>query len=107
MQDDTGPTEQGPSNSMWWGSDFMEKFESVSLLSQEESLNHKESPRNYEEDGLSSQTASQILWSTGMLSERIPNGFYSVMPVRTHNTNFISLIVHMNFCRIMSYLSYS
>ncbi|KAG8659892.1 probable serine/threonine-protein kinase SIS8 isoform X2 [Manihot esculenta] len=80
MQDDSGPTEQGPSNSMWWGSDFMEKFESVSLLSQEESLNHKESPRNYEEDGLSSQTASQILWSTGMLSERIPNGFYSVMP---------------------------
>ncbi|KAJ9147114.1 hypothetical protein P3X46_029312 [Hevea brasiliensis] len=78
MQDDMGPTEQGPS--VWWGSDFMEKFESVSLLSQEDSLNHKESPRNYEEDGLSSQTASQILWNTGMLSEQIPNGFYSVTP---------------------------
>lgn len=81
-RDDAGPTEQGPSNAVWWGSDFMEKFDSVSLLSQEDTLSNKESPRNYEEDGLSSQTASQILWSTGMLSERIPNGFYSIIPVR-------------------------
>ncbi|XP_012072715.1 serine/threonine-protein kinase EDR1 isoform X2 [Jatropha curcas] len=80
MRDDVGPTEQGPSNAVWWGSDFMEKFESVSLLAQEDSLSNKGSPRNYEDDGLSSQTASQILWSTGILSERIPNGFYSVIP---------------------------
>ncbi|KAF2302227.1 hypothetical protein GH714_033798 [Hevea brasiliensis] len=79
-RDDMGPTEQGPSNALWWGSDFMEKFGSVSLLSQEDCLSNKESLRNYEEDALSSQTASQILWSTGMLFERIPNGFYSVMP---------------------------
>ncbi|XP_065851195.1 serine/threonine-protein kinase EDR1-like isoform X2 [Euphorbia lathyris] len=79
-RDDMGPTEQGPSNAAWWSSDFMEKFESVSLHSQEDSLSNKESPRNYEEDGLYSQTASQILWNTGMLSERIPNGFYSVIP---------------------------
>ncbi|XP_021593715.1 probable serine/threonine-protein kinase SIS8 isoform X4 [Manihot esculenta] len=80
MRDDMEPTEQGPSNALWWGSDFMEKFESVSLLSQGDSLSNKESPRNYEENGLSSLTASQILWSTGLLSERIPNGFYSVIP---------------------------
>jgi hypothetical protein len=89
-RDDSGPAEQGPSNSVWWGSDFIEKFESVSLLSQEDTLRNKESHKNYEEDGLSSQTASQVLWSTGMLSEQIPNGFYSVIPVR------IDLL--FNFC---------
>lgn len=82
-RDDAGPTEQGPSNSAWWGLDFIEKFDSVSLLSQDDNLNNKESPKSYDEDGnLSSQTVSQVLWSTGMLSEQIPNGFYSVIPVR-------------------------
>jgi len=78
---DSGPAEQGPSNTSWWPSDFMEKFESVSLGSQEETLSNKESPRSSEEGGLSPQRASQILWRTGMLSEPIPNGFYSVIPV--------------------------
>lgn len=79
-RDDAGPAEQGPSNSSWWPSDFMEKFGSVSLGSQEETLSNKESPRSSEEGGLSPQRASQILWRTGMLSEPIPNGFYSVIP---------------------------
>ncbi|XVF14576.1 hypothetical protein REPUB_Repub09cG0073000 [Reevesia pubescens] len=79
-RDDAGPAEQGPSNATWWPSDFIEKFGSVSLGSHEESLSNRESPRNFEQDGFSSQTASQILWSTGMLSEPIPNGFYSVSP---------------------------
>ncbi|KAJ6723586.1 SERINE/THREONINE-PROTEIN KINASE TNNI3K-RELATED [Salix koriyanagi] len=78
-RDDSGSAEQGPANSVWWGPDFIEKFESVSLLSQEDNLRNKESHKNYEEDGLY-QTASQILWSTGMLSELLPNGFYSVIP---------------------------
>ncbi|XP_022739433.1 serine/threonine-protein kinase EDR1-like isoform X2 [Durio zibethinus] len=78
-RDDAGPAEQGPSNATWWSSDFIEKFGSVSLGSHEESLSNRESPRNFDQDGLSSQTASQILWSTGMLSEPIPNGFYSVI----------------------------
>ncbi|EEF33862.1 serine/threonine-protein kinase EDR1 [Ricinus communis] len=90
-RDDVGPAEQGPSNALWWSSDFIEKFESVSLLSQEDSLSNKESPRNYEEDNLSSQTASQILWSTGMLSERIPNGFYSVVPEKRLKELFDSI----------------
>jgi len=99
-RDDSGPAEQGPSNSVWWGSDFIEKFESVSLLSQEDTLRNKESHKNYEEDGLSSQTASQVLWSTGMLSEQIPNGFYSVIPVRIDLLfNFCSyLFVASSFC---------
>ncbi|XVE86335.1 hypothetical protein DITRI_Ditri18aG0027300 [Diplodiscus trichospermus] len=79
-RDDTGPAERRPSNATWWSSDFIENFGSVSLGSHEESLSNRESPRNFEEGGLSSQTASQILWSTGILSEPIPNGFYSVIP---------------------------
>ncbi|KAH9742882.1 protein kinase domain-containing protein [Citrus sinensis] len=81
-RDDAGSAEQGHPNATWWTQDFIENFGSVSLGSQEETLSNKESPRNFEQDGLSSQTASQILWSTGMLSEPIPNGFYSVIPGR-------------------------
>ncbi|KAJ6338202.1 hypothetical protein OIU76_007806 [Salix suchowensis] len=90
-RDDSGPMEQGPSNSVWWGSDFIEKFDSVSLLSQEDTLSNKESPKSYEEDGLSSQTASQILWSTGMLSKQIPNGFYSVIPDKKLKELFVNI----------------
>lgn len=79
-RDDAGSAEQGHPNATWWTQDFIENFGSVSLGSQEETLSNKESLRNFEQDGLSSQTASQILWSTGMLSEPIPNGFYSVIP---------------------------
>lgn len=81
-RDDAGPEEQGHSNATWWSSDFIEKFGSVSLGFHEESSSNRELPRTFEQDGLSSQTASQILWSSGVLSEPIPNGFYSVIPVR-------------------------
>ncbi|GLT49763.1 hypothetical protein SLA2020_232970 [Shorea laevis] len=81
-------TEQGPSSAKWWHSDFAEKFGSVSLGSNEETLSGKELPGNFDQDGLSSQTASQILWSTGMLSERIPNGFYSVIPDKRLKDHF-------------------
>ncbi|CAO2813063.1 unnamed protein product [Amaranthus hypochondriacus] len=76
---DIGQAEQEPSNSSWWASDFAESFGSVSLTSQEERLNHKEAIRHSEQDELSSETASHVLWSTGVLSEPIPNGFYSVV----------------------------
>lgn len=78
---DIGQAEQEPSNSSWWASDFAESFGSVSLTSQEERLNHKEAIRHSEQDELSSETASHVLWSTGVLSEPIPNGFYSVVQV--------------------------
>ncbi|CAL1389679.1 unnamed protein product [Linum trigynum] len=87
-RDEAVPAEQRPSNAAWWGSDFIEKFDSVSLHSQEDTLSNKESPRNYEEDDLSSQTASQVLWRTGMLSEPIPNGFYSVTPDKRLKEHF-------------------
>lgn len=87
-RDEAGPSEQGIPTVPWWPSDFMEKFASVSLGSQEESLSNKESPRNTEQDALSPQTASQILWSTGMLSDPIPNGFYSVIPEKRLKEHF-------------------
>ncbi|XP_070661419.1 probable serine/threonine-protein kinase SIS8 isoform X7 [Malus domestica] len=81
-RDDTGPAEQKPPNASWWPSDFVDKFGSVSLGSQEESLSSTESPRSSDQDVLSSQKASQVVWQTGMLLEPIPNGFYFVIPVR-------------------------
>ncbi|XP_010524066.1 PREDICTED: serine/threonine-protein kinase EDR1 isoform X2 [Tarenaya hassleriana] len=81
MQDDAaGASGHGPSNASWWQSEFVEKFGSISLGSQEETSTSKDSPRNREQDVLTSNKASHILWSTGMLSEPIPNGFYSVIP---------------------------
>ncbi|KAA8526288.1 hypothetical protein F0562_008509 [Nyssa sinensis] len=79
-RDDAGPAEQRPPNTTWWPSDFVESFGSVSLDSKEEALSSKESNNYNMHDRLSPQTASQILWSTGMLSDPIPNGFYSVIP---------------------------
>ncbi|KAK9676954.1 hypothetical protein RND81_11G112500 [Saponaria officinalis] len=80
IHDDTTQEEQGPSNSTWWPSDFAEKFGSVSLTSQDEASTHKKAVTHDEQDELSFETASQILWSTGTLSDPIPNGFYSVAP---------------------------
>ncbi|KAG9446823.1 hypothetical protein H6P81_012951 [Aristolochia fimbriata] len=81
IQGDSESSEPGPSNVSWWPSGFMEKLQSVSLSSQDESLNNKQ-PVISEEDELSSQSASQILWATGSFSGVVPNGFYSVVPER-------------------------
>ena len=78
----SGSAEEGPSNTSWWPSDFVEKFGSVSLASQDEALNNKELQRPSVLGDWSPHRASQIFWSTGMLAEPIPNGFYSVIPVR-------------------------
>ncbi|KAK4777407.1 hypothetical protein SAY87_017594 [Trapa incisa] len=78
-REDAGPSERGAHNAAWWNSDFMEKFGSLSFGPQEVSSTHRETHHS-ELEGLSPQTASQILWSTGVLSEPIPNGFYSVIP---------------------------
>ncbi|KAL9256557.1 putative serine/threonine-protein kinase SIS8 [Drosera capensis] len=78
--DESGKSEQGPSNNTWWATDFVEKFGSVSLASNDQNLSHKGSLKITEQQVESSQRASDILWSTGVLSEPIPNGFYSVIP---------------------------
>ncbi|XP_020974141.1 serine/threonine-protein kinase EDR1 isoform X6 [Arachis ipaensis] len=78
-QEDAGQATQRPSSMSAWPSDFAGKFGSVSLGSQE-TLNDSDSHRHSNEDVMSPHKASQILWHTGMLSEPIPNGFYSVIP---------------------------
>lgn len=85
-RDDAGPSEQGPSNQTWWPSEFVEKFDSVHLGSQEEETS--DSAKDSGQDGLLSNSASNILWSTGSLSEPIPNGFYSVIPVSSVTFHF-------------------
>lgn len=92
-REDAGPAERRPLNMSWWPSDFVENFESVSLSSQDQTLNNKELSGHANQDVMSPQKASQILWRTGMLSEPIPNGFYSVIPVSFY---FIYLFLFLN-----------
>lgn len=80
-RDDVGPSEQRSPGAACWPPDFVEKFGSVTLDSKEENLKNKELSENEVYDRLPRQTASQILWKTGTLSDPIPNGFYSVVAV--------------------------
>ncbi|KAJ0448149.1 putative protein kinase TKL-CTR1-DRK-1 family [Helianthus annuus] len=75
-------SEQGSSsNNTWWPLEFVDKFQSVSLESKKETATHRRSMSSstYDRFSSQSQSASQTLWSTGVLSEPIPNGFYSVI----------------------------
>ncbi|CAN8315474.1 unnamed protein product [Cochlearia groenlandica] len=78
-RDDTSPSKQGSSNAACWSSELEERVKSISLESEGEGL-VSESPTSVEQDVSPGQRASQHLWDTGMLSEPIPNGFYSVVP---------------------------
>ncbi|CAN4103230.1 unnamed protein product [Withania somnifera] len=78
-RDEVGPSEQRSPGASWWPSDFVEKFGSVTLDSKEENLRNKELSENEVFDRPPCQTASQILWKTGTLSEPVPDGFYSVV----------------------------
>ncbi|XP_076931013.1 uncharacterized protein LOC143596016 isoform X2 [Bidens hawaiensis] len=80
--EETRDDESGSSGSnRWWPSELVYKFESVSLESKKEAQTHRRSMSSSTYDRFLSQplSASQILWSTGVLSEPIPNGFYSVV----------------------------
>lgn len=48
--------------------------------SQGDTMRHIEADYYGDHNRMSYMTASQTLWSTGMLAEKIPNGFYSVIP---------------------------
>ncbi|XP_028551430.1 serine/threonine-protein kinase EDR1 isoform X6 [Dendrobium catenatum] len=80
MPSDSGNSVSGTSNANCFPSDFVEKFPVVSLVSQEESLSTRLSACKEDKVEISSQVASQTLWSTGSLSGPIPNGFYSIIP---------------------------
>uniref|UniRef100_A0A7N0TIN5 non-specific serine/threonine protein kinase n=1 Tax=Kalanchoe fedtschenkoi TaxID=63787 RepID=A0A7N0TIN5_KALFE len=79
-QDDAGHSDQGSPNAAFSPSNFSENFRSVSLASQEESLIRKDLSSIHQRSGMPTHRASQTLWNTGMLSDPIPNGFYSVSP---------------------------
>lgn len=101
MRDDNQPSEQNSPIGSWWPSDFAESFGSISLESRNENLRRKEYNNKEKYDRLSYKRASQILWSTGMLSEPIPNGFYSAIPVSFGTQLFFSfyfcLLTKMRF----------
>lgn len=94
-RDEAGPSEQRPSSTNCWPADFIEKFGLASLNSEKDSLNGKQLISDNAYNDYSSQTASQILWSTGMLSEPIPDGFYSVIHVRTEQNYLMDPFVYM------------
>lgn len=77
---DSGNSVSGTSNANWFPSDFVESFQAVSIVSFEENLNNRVTACNEDKIEISSQVASQTLWSTGSLSAPIPNGFYSLIP---------------------------
>jgi hypothetical protein len=84
---DETPTSSGQSEATshepsWWPPDFLEKIESVALSREQEVLADKESRFKLANSRSSSWKASQLLWSTGTYSGFIPNGFYSIIPVR-------------------------
>lgn len=78
---DSGRSDPGTSNAAWWTSDFVEKLQSVSLAPREETLTDRVSACFVGRREHSSQSACQILWSTGTFSGQLPNGFYSIIPV--------------------------
>ncbi|KAK4727988.1 hypothetical protein R3W88_032905 [Solanum pinnatisectum] len=87
IPDEVGLLEHRYPSTAWWPSEFAEKFGSVSLDGKEEIMRNQElTEREY--NVLSSQTASQIFWKTGTLSEPIPNGFYSVVPEKRLKERF-------------------
>jgi hypothetical protein len=88
---DSGPSEADASHYRWLPPNLVEKMQAIDLCSQDESFGVGV-PGCSEED-VSPQAASQMLWETGILSCRIPNGFYSVIPVCTFG--FLSLLLRL------------
>ncbi|KAG0485590.1 hypothetical protein HPP92_009669 [Vanilla planifolia] len=89
----------GPSSADLFTSDFMDKFQTVSLV-QQELLNAEVSSSNEEKVRISSAAASQTLWSTGTLSGPIPNGFYSVIPEKKLKDHFYSIPTLDDLCAL-------
>lgn len=88
MPGDSAHSEPGPSNSNWWPSDIVEKLPSVSLVQRGQGSSIRESVCNVRDCELSSNIASEVLWSTGTLSSPIPNGFYSIIPDKSLKERF-------------------
>jgi len=64
-----------------WQAQLVEKMKGVGLGSTERSPTLTKSRSSPALGGLSSRDASQTLWEFKVLDSRLPNGFYSVIPV--------------------------
>nr|GMD38348.1 serine/threonine-protein kinase EDR1-like isoform X1 [Ipomoea batatas] len=82
MREEAGPAQDQRPPTCWWPSNSVDTFGSVSLDAKDETQRNEVLTDSEVYDSVLCQTASQILWKTGMLSEPIPNGFYSVIPER-------------------------
>ena len=72
--DDAGPSEPNPPSPTLRPSEVEKIYVPVCQGSLAETS-------NLDQDGVSSYEASNIFWSTGSLSDPIPSGFYTVIPV--------------------------
>lgn len=96
-RDHAGHTDQRSSGAAWSPQDLVEKLGSVSLDSNDENSRRKEYNVNEKSGSWSSNKASQILWRTGMLSEPIPNGFYSIVAVSL-KTELVTFMAYYFIC---------
>lgn len=79
-KDDSRLVEAPGHNAQWWPSGLIEKLQSISMASSDETSSSK-SRGQHEFGSPAFQIASQTLWDTGKLAEPIPDGFYFVYPV--------------------------
>ncbi|KAH9329686.1 hypothetical protein KI387_001794, partial [Taxus chinensis] len=84
---DSAPPEEDTSHYRWLPPSLVEKMQSIDINSHEE-ISSVGVPWCSREEDFSPQTASQILWESGQLNCRIPNGFYSVIPDKILKARF-------------------
>lgn len=72
-------------------SELAEKVQSIVLDSNVDSATVRSLGCGLEDEDLSPQIASQILWETGSFDTKIPNGFYSINPSKILKARFDSI----------------
>lgn len=80
-----------------WQAQLVRKMKGVGIGSTERSPTLTKSRSSPSLGGLSSRDASQTLWECKVLDSRLPNGFYSVIPV----SEALYQCVFSNFCMAM------
>ncbi|XP_057860155.1 serine/threonine-protein kinase CTR1 isoform X2 [Cryptomeria japonica] len=84
-----GPSEMDASSSSNCCSlQLVQKMQSIVLDSRGESPNTGFTEHSLQDGDISPQIASEILWKTGTYDYKIPNGFYSVIPIKTLKEQF-------------------
>lgn len=79
-------------------SELAEKVQSIVLDSNVDSSNVGSPRCSLEDEDLSPQVASQILWETGSFDTKIPNGFYSIIPSKILKARFDSIPTPEELC---------